>query len=157
MVTTGTNNNSSSAADNRTRLLPQILTTLNLTAWRGDTKTRYFLSDMLNLENGKMDKKLTIEHVSDAVVWNIVYLTKLCDLPTESPPLYLREQALLWLTEFKKEMMTILKEKIRRHYLQMANSKAWEGVRQNGDFFTTYGDLLEKTKDEKSELVSEHE
>ena len=108
---------------------------------------------MFNLKDGKMDKKVTIANVSDAVVWNIVYLMQLRELPTESPSDELRLQALYWLIEFRKQMLNVLKEKIQRRYLMAANSTAWQGLRKKGEFFSTYGDLLEQTKSEKDELV----
>lgn len=132
----------------------EIPTKVNIESWRGDTKSRYFLADFISLSNGKMDKKVTIDIVSDAVVWNIVYLMELRELPTESPPHELRLQALLWLIDFRKQMLNLLREKIQRRYLMAANSKAWEGLRKTGEFFTTYSDLIEKTKTEKEELVS---
>ena len=131
-----------------------ISTEVNVQSWRGDNMTRYFLSDLLSFQSGKMDKKITIANISDAVVWNVVYLMELKDLPTASPTDELRNQTTLWLIEFRKQILNIVRDKIKQRYLMAANSTEWVGLRQTGTYFTTYGDLLERTKTVKDELVS---
>ena len=72
-----TEQNNKNTSDNNMTAKQRIAVNFNIESWRGDNKQRYFLSDMFNLKNGKMDKKITIDNVSDAVVWNIVYLIEL--------------------------------------------------------------------------------
>ena len=127
---------------------------LSVKSWKGNNVPQYFLTDLLRFEKGKMDKKLEIHHISDAVVWNIVFLNQKCDLPTTSPNDTLRQQAMTWLMEFRKQMLCILKERIQQTYLRAANSSEWVSLRKKGNYFSTYGDLVEKTKNVTEAVVS---
>ena len=126
-----------------------ISTEVNVQSWRGDNMTRYFLSDLLSFQNSKMDKKITIANISDAVVWNVIYLMELKDLPTASPTDELRNQTTLWLIEFRKQILNIVRDKIKQQYLMAANSTEWVGLRQTGTYLQRTGTCWKEQKPSK--------
>ena len=159
-VTTTSTNASSVTVSPSVGSIPRVPRVINnnfdLNSWKSDGKVRYLLSDLFNFEKGRMDKKITEEGMSDAVVWNIIFLEYLCDLPTESPADILKQHAVVWLVEFRKQITVLLKEMIQQKYLAKANSREWVGIRGPGMFFTTYKDLVQQTSKKTSELVCTH-
>ena len=74
---------------------------VDLNTWMTDNVTRYLLPQLIIAKGGRFDKKLTVEeHVSDAVVWNIVFINTSNDFPIESPTFNMKNKALLFLIEF---------------------------------------------------------
>lgn len=129
--------------------------TLNLTTWMADNTTRYFLPQLFIASGSRLDKKFTIDqHVSDAVVWNIVYIDHLTPFPTESPTPEMKNNALLFLIDFRRQLNAMFVEEIKSLYLNAANSQGWVKLRNGGDNYVSYRDLVERTAEETDEIVS---
>ena len=137
-----------------TTSLRQVPFTLDLKSWMADNTTRYFLPQLIIASSSWLDKKIAIEqHVSDAVVWNLVYIDTLTDFPTESPTPEMKSQALLFLIEFRRQLNAMFVEEIRQLYLNAANSQGWMELKKSGDNFVSYKDLVQRTVDETDEMV----
>ena len=129
--------------------------TLDLNAWMTDNTTRYFLPQLFIASGSRLDKKITMnQHVSDAVVWNIVYIDRLTPFPTESPTPEMKNNALLFLIDFRRQLNAMFVEEIRTLYLNAANSQDWSKLRNGGDNFVSYKDLIERMAEETEEIVS---
>ena len=133
----------------------QVPFTLDLNAWIADNTTRYFLPQLFIASKSRLDKKITVhEHVSDAVVWNIVYIESLTEFPTESPTPEMKHNALLFLIEFRRQLNALFVEHIKQMYLNASNSQGWLELRKSSDNFVSYKDLVERTAEETGEIVS---
>lgn len=128
---------------------------VDLNKWMTDNVTRYLLPQLLIAKGGRLDKKLTVEeHVSDAVVWNIVFINTSNDFPIESPTFDMKNNALLFLIEFRKQLNIMLVEEIQNMYLTAANSEEWMALRKTGDNYVSFKDLVDRTAEEMDEVVS---
>ena len=128
---------------------------VDLNTWMTDNVTRYLLPQLIIAKEGRLDKKLTVEeHVSDAVVWNIVFINTSNDFPIESPTFDMKNEALLFLIEFRKQLNIMLVEEIQNMYLTAANSEEWMALRKTGDNYVSFKDLVDRTAEEMDEVVS---
>ena len=128
---------------------------VDLNTWMTDNGTRYLLPQLIIAKGGWLDKKLTVDkHVSDAVVWNILFINTSDDFPLESPTLDMKNNALLFLIEFRKQLNIMLVEEIQNMYVTAANSEEWMALRKTGDNYVSYKDLVHRTAEEMDEVVS---
>ena len=133
------------ALDNQNNFMIDIDMGEDFSAWKNDDKTRYILPDILC--KNRVDEKMTIEtHASDAIVWNIVLLTSDSCLPTLSPTIQQKCQALTWLKCFKKYLNKVIAVEIKSKYCNLANQEKWSKLRKDGDSFQSFDDLVKRTK-----------
>ena len=120
--------------------------------WKTEGKTRYLLSTLLVMN--RVDKTLTIEHATDAAVWNILYLESNGPLPSSSPTMEQRGLAVNWMVSLKKYMNNVLQQEFKNLYCRMANQERWDCIRPDGGHFQNFKDLCKRTKDAVSGEVS---
>ena len=145
----GTNASQQRTNPNGNRIRNAVPLQINISedfgSWKRDGKTRYVLPHLLC--KNRVEEKMTIDtHASDAVVWNIINITSDGTFPTSSPTLQQKAEALNWLVRFKKYLNKIIGKEVRNKYFVIANQDIWSCIRKDGDHFTSFEDLVKKTK-----------
>lgn len=113
--------------------------------WKTDNKTRYVLPQLLC--RNRVEEKMTIENnASDAIVWNIIYLTTDKCFPSASPTLEQKVNALNWLQRFKKYLNRVIAAEVKATYCNMANQEKWAVLREGGETFSSFHELVKRTK-----------
>lgn len=129
----------------RNRVEREIHVCEDFGSWKTDGKTRYILPHLLC--KNRVEEKMTIEtHGSDAVVWNILNITSNLTFPTSSPTLQQKAEALNWLVRFKKYLNKVIGREVRNKYFVLANQDNYSDIRVDGEKFTSFEDLVKKTK-----------
>ena len=117
----------------------------NFESWKLTKTSRYVLPHLLC--RNRVEEKMTIENnASDAVVWNIIYLTSDKSFPTSSPTFQQKIDALGWLQEFKKYLNKVMAKEVRATYCNMANQDKWSILREGGETFSSFDELVKRTK-----------
>ena len=113
--------------------------------WKTDLHQRYLLSHLLC--NKRVEEKMTIENnASDAVVWNIIHLKTNERLPHTSPNTQQRISALTWLNNLKRFLNKVIATDVRMKYCNLANQPKWAILREGGECFSSFNDLVKRTK-----------
>ena len=113
--------------------------------WKIDKNTKYLLPNLLC--RSRVEEKMTVDkNASDAVVWNILYLTSDKMFPITSPTIEQRVQALAWLNTFKKYMNKVMTAEVRSRYCNIANMEKWSTMKGADGNFNTFEDLVKRTK-----------
>ena len=126
----------------------------NLDSWRDGPK-RYLLKQLIRPIKGKIDEKMKLAHASDAVVWNLIHIhDSEVMFPTYSPPEDSQYEAMVWLKDFRSDMVKVMMKRARlKYYEAICNQPEYESIKENNKNFVSYKDLEKRTLHEDSELV----
>ena len=114
-------------------------------SWKLDGQNRYLLPHILC--QSRVEEKMTVEkHASDAVVWNILHLNTNQSFPVISPTAHQRADAILWLNRFKRYLNKVIGSEVRMKYCNIANQPKWNVLREGGESFSCFEDLVKRTK-----------
>ena len=114
-------------------------------SWKMEGQSRYLVPHILCWS--RVEEKMTIEkHASDAVVWNILHLTTNQSFPVTSPTAQQRADAILWLNRFKRYLNKVVGSEVRMKYCNIANQQKWNVLREGGESFSSFEDLVKRTK-----------
>lgn len=127
---------------------------VDLNYWKTGKVWRYVIPQLLHNPDRKDCKNDDDQHCSDAVVWNVIYMTETFPFPSTSPPRHLVSKAKMYLRLLKTELNKVFYDETQRQYWKQANQQQWIKLRGDGEAFVNYRDLLRRTKDNKGELVS---
>ena len=117
--------------------------------------TMYVLKQLIQPTKGKIDQKITTEHTSEAVIWNIIHMKDDLPFPTDKPRID-ELVAVEWLHRFRKELVKVLMERVRHKYYVEVNEKAeYASIKINNQNFTSYRDLERRTENMATETVSD--
>ena len=117
--------------------------------------TMYVLKQLIQPTKGKIDQKITTEHTSEAVIWNIIHMKDDLPFPTDKPRID-ELVAVEWLHLFRKELVKVLMERVRHKYYVEVNEKAeYASIKINNQNFTSYRDLERRTENMATETVSD--
>ena len=109
---------------------------------------------MIQPKHGKIEERLTLEHASDQVVWNILYIFDgTSPLPTESPSEADRSLAVQYMINFRSQFVKLFSNEAKSNYYVASYQEEWRGLCKDGKPFTNFADLDYRTKDETTELV----
>lgn len=123
--------------------------------WEGkDKPKRYFITTLIEPKGGKIEEKLKLCHASDQVVWNLVYVfNPNIRLPTKTPDLQLKTDALQFLISFRSQMIKLFSDEAKRNYFNYSLHDDWKELSVDGTGFSSYADLEFKTRNAVSEKV----
>ena len=123
----------------------KVLVHENFESWKKDGKRRYLLAHLLC--RSRVEEKMTLEkNASDAVVWNILHLTTNANFPQSSPTVEQRVDALVWLNNFKRFLNKVIASEVRMKYCYIANQDKWTILKEGGESFSSFADLVQRTK-----------
>ena len=128
----------------------------NVLDWVGVGKPkRYIIVKLIQPKSGKIEERLTIQHASDQVVWNVLYIfDSKSTFPTRSPSQSDRALALQYITKFRTQFVKIFCDEARNNYFMAAFHEEWKDICRDGKPFKSFADLEYRTRDDTSELVS---
>lgn len=128
----------------------------NVLDWVGQGKPkRYIIVKLIQPKGGKIEERLTIQHASDQVVWNVLYIfDSKSPFPTESPTPSDRALALQYITQFRTQFVKVFCNEARNNYFMATFQDEWKGICKDGKPFKSFADLEYRTRNETSELVS---
>ena len=128
---------------------------LDLATWKTGNVTRYVLPNLIkSVDRSDKKKDDDSKMLSDAVVWSLYYLTENSRLPTQEPTLTQRNQACAYLMKLKAALNGIFLEETQKMYWFNSNDEQWDKLRGKGEKFKSFKDLVTRTSDCTSELVS---
>ena len=135
-----------------------IPTNLNIEDWVGQGKRiRYVIPRLIEPKNGKIEEKIGLDHASDKVVWNLLYMFDNDDTiyPSGSPKPQEKMAAVDFLVRMRSQFIKVFVEEAKTNYFRSTFKDEWaELTRENGGrSFSSYADLEYKTKQFKEELV----
>ena len=127
----------------------------NILDWAGPgNPKRYIIMKLIQPKHGKIEERLTLEHASDQVVWNILYIFDgTSPLPTESPSEADRSLAVQYMINFRSQFVKLFSNEAKSNYYVASYQEEWRGLCKDGKPFTNFADLDYRTKDETTELV----
>ena len=149
---TSTTTNTTSTTD--TNRFPQLNEHVHLNEWKNDNKMRYVLPNLIQgIDRNDRKKENNVISMSDAVVWNVYYLTTNTNLPSMSPTVDQKTKAWMFVRKLKTALNAVFVEETQQLYWMNANQNQWAGLRGQGDKFTNFRNLLQRTKQITNELV----
>ena len=127
----------------------------NILDWAGTGKPkRYIIMKFIQPKHGKIEERLTMQHASDQVVWNILYIFDgTSPLPTESPSETDRGLAVQYMINFRSQFVKVFCDEAKSNYFLAVFQEEWRGLCRDGKPFKSFADLDYRTKDETTELV----
>lgn len=128
---------------------------VNLDNWKSSEIKRYMLPNLIGaVDRGNAKKQDGDGSMSDAVVWNVYNLSNNNPLPSVSPSHDQRMKACAFVTKLKTALNAVFGEETQRMYCISANQEQWTELRVNGTTFNNFNNLVKRTRDLTSELVS---
>ena len=135
---------------------------IDLNSWRKRDKPIFLLKNLIHPVKGdkskKIDEKLSLDNISDCVIWNIMNLENNGRFPNTKPSGYsdLYEKGLNWLTRFRKLVLDEMKTLVRNEYLKQGNSSRWDLIcNENGYNYHNFCEMKNDLKDKDDEYVSD--
>ena len=112
---------------------------------------RFLIPNFIDCMSGKIDEKIDYRHVSDSVVWNLIYIkTKDTRLPTTAAPERLKYETVRWLKSFRSQLLEALVQMAKTNYVTATKTDQWNGLMIDAGSF---GELCKLTADKKGEQV----
>ena len=118
---------------------------------QGILATRFLITNFIDCMSGKIDERIDFRHVSDTVVWNLIYLKhKDKCLPTTAAPERLKYETVGWLKSFRSQLLEILVQMAKTNYVAATKMEQWNGLMIDAGSF---GELCKLTRDKTGEQV----
>lgn len=113
--------------------------------------TRFVIPNMIISVGRQVDEKITMRHVSDKVVYNIVFMEhEHRSYPTQSAPDDLKTSSVKWLKSFRTQLIQQMTKIAKRNFLLASKDKEWKDLGVNASGFN---DLCKLTIEETGERV----
>lgn len=118
---------------------------------KGIGATRFLIPNFIDCMTGKIDEKIDYRHVSDTVVWNLIYIkNKDTRLPTTAAPERLKYETVGWLKSFRSQLLEALVQMAKTNYVAATKTDQWNALMIDAGSF---GELCKLTGDETGEQV----
>lgn len=113
--------------------------------------TRFVIPNLIISVNGQIDEKITMNHVSDKVVYNLLFITEQTKTyPTEGASPVLKAQTVNWLKSFRTQLLSEMMRIAKSNYLVASKEEQWRDLGINASGFK---DLCRDTHDKVGERV----